>query len=418
MATSPEEAIQQALAALQAGELPWAEALCLATLKANPEDPRALNVLGALAVKVGKPAQARAFWQRAVAAAPPRLGAPAQNLAALDAAVAPGQSLAVSPPSPAYLLIKSWGKGLWSDVDHVLGGLLAAEMTGRTPIVRWGQNCLFTMPGIDNAWPEFFEPVNELTIADAARERLSYFPPKWTAEKLREDDFNVWTGPGSRVTNLALLNRPENVVVADFHVSVPALMPWLDETHRLYGKSHEAVYRDLLGRYLRPRAGVMEEVEAFHARHLAGHKVLAVHYRGTDKLIEQHTIAEVNAQYVPAIDRVVGDDPAWRIFLLTDDVRAAELLAKRYGPRLVMTEVERSDNVIPVHANPQGDRVRRGLDVMRDTYLALRADHFIGNGASNVSAMIVHLREWPAERVTLLAPLRLYKPWPVLYRPR
>jgi hypothetical protein len=235
---------------------------------------------------------------------------------------------------------------------------------------------------------------------------------------LRDEGFNVWTGPGSRVTNLALLNRPENVGVADFHVSVPALMPWLDESHPLHGKSPYDVYRNLINRHLRPQPRLIREVDEIHARHLAGHKVLAVHYRGTDKLIEQHSIAEVNAQYVPAIDRVIGDDPTWRIFLLTDDTRAADLLSVRYGERLVMAEVERTDNIVPVHANPAGDRVRRGLDVMRDAYVALRADHFIGNGASNVSAMIVHLRDWPAGSVTLLAPLRLYKPWPVLYRPR
>jgi len=42
-----------------------------------------------------------------------------------------------------FLLIKAWGYGFWSDVSHVLGQLLVAELTGRTPIVHWGQNSLF-----------------------------------------------------------------------------------------------------------------------------------------------------------------------------------------------------------------------------------------------------------------------------------
>lgn len=42
-----------------------------------------------------------------------------------------------------YLLIKSWGFGFYSDVIAVLGSLLLAEITHRTPVVHWGKNSLF-----------------------------------------------------------------------------------------------------------------------------------------------------------------------------------------------------------------------------------------------------------------------------------
>ena len=46
------------------------------------------------------------------------------------------------PKFGGYLLIKSYG--FWSDVEHVIGALLLAEMTGRTPVVHWGGNSYFT----------------------------------------------------------------------------------------------------------------------------------------------------------------------------------------------------------------------------------------------------------------------------------
>jgi len=39
---------------------------------------------------------------------------------------------------------------------------------------------------------------------------------------------------------------------------------------------------------------------------------------------------------------------------------------------------------------------------MIDTYLALRADHFIGNGRSNVFAMIAVMKDWAPGGCTLI----------------
>ena len=44
-----------------------------------------------------------------------------------------------------FLLIKAWGFGFWSDVLHVLGGLMLAELTRRQPVVFWGSNSLYSL---------------------------------------------------------------------------------------------------------------------------------------------------------------------------------------------------------------------------------------------------------------------------------
>jgi hypothetical protein len=161
---------------------------------------------------------------------------------------------------------------------------------------------------------------------------------------------------------------------------------------------------------------VSDEVEQFHAQHLAGRPYVAVHLRGADKYLEQRTLAAVNAQYVEQVDRLASD-PAYRIFLLTDDARAADAFRQRFGERLVLAEVERSADDVGVHSKP-GDGPRRGYEVLRDTLLAARADRFLGNGASNVSAAVIHLKPWRDADAVLLAPIRQYRTVPMLYRPR
>ena len=382
MSFSVDDALKMAAEAIGAGDLPWGEALVRGLLEKNAGETRAMALLDQLTQRVGAP---RVNDQ-------------------------PGGK------RDRFLLIKSWGKGFWSDVDHALGSLLVAEITHRTPVIHWGTNCLFTAPGIDNAWEQFFQPVNSLRIADIARENFRYFPPKWSAANLHEENLNLWQGPWSRVTGLSLLNRPEHVVVADFHVSVPGLIPWIEPASAHYGKSPREIYRYLFDTYVRPTSSVLEDVEQFHAQHLAGRPYVAVHVRGADKYLEQRSLQQINAQYFQEIDRLAAD-PQWRIFLLTDDARAADTFQQRYGDRLVLADVERSSDDVGVHSKP-GDGPRRGREVLRDTLLAARADRFLGNGASNVSAAVVHLKNWSDQNLSLLAPIRQYRTTPMLYRPR
>ena len=62
-----------------------------------------------------------------------------------------------------------------------------------------------------------------------------------------------------------------------------------------------------------------------------------------------------------------------------------------------------------IHYSKSADRVALGREIMHDTYLAARADRFIGNGQSNVSAMIALLTDWPPDNCVLLAPPVLYE---------
>jgi hypothetical protein len=92
-----------------------------------------------------------------------------------------------------FLLIKAWGYGFWSDIDHVLGQLLLCEMTGRIPIVCWGSNSNYNTGKIDNAFELYFEPISQYTIHDMLAKDFTFYPPKWTCENLLSNDVNKYS---------------------------------------------------------------------------------------------------------------------------------------------------------------------------------------------------------------------------------
>jgi hypothetical protein len=87
---------------------------------------------------------------------------------------------------------------------------------------------------------------------------------------------------------------------------------------------------------------------------------------------------------------------------MTDDAQCLARMKTAYGPRIIATDCQRTDTDEGVHYLSTVDPVRAGREVMIDTYLALRADHFIGNARSNVSAMIAVMKDWPPDASTLI----------------
>jgi hypothetical protein len=198
-----------------------------------------------------------------------------------------------------------------------------------------------------------------------------------------------------------LLHRPEALVVADYHLGVIELAPWIPSGHPLSGAKTAEVFRYLIEKYLQPVDTVRRECAAFHARHLADLPSVAVHLRGGDKHLEDQEIALWNRQIM---QRLAALSPQTKIFVLTDDVRYAEFLRAQYRNRLVMTDCERVSDNAGVHFGSKADGQRRGFEILRDTYIAVSAQRFIGCGSSNVSAMIGLLRDWPDDSCVLVTP--------------
>ena len=387
-AVDPDHHLAQAIGHFYRGHLAAADAHCRRSLAAAPDRAGALNLLGAIAALAGLRAAAADSFGRASA-----LAAARDNLAVL--ASRPGTGPART--TPGYVLIKAWGFGFWAEVCHVLGGLLLAELTGRTPVIQWGRKCRFTDGHRPEAFGLFFEPVSDLTVADlmALEPAPSCFPEGWSREALRRDRWSKRPGLGA----IDFLARTETVLVCCVFMGVADLAPWIPPAHPLHGRTIAACFKALFDRYLRPRPEIMAAVRDFRERHLAGAPVAAVHLRGSDKVTEVPGLAAVNDRVIALVDAVPA---SWRLFLLTDDARLARDVRRRYGGRVVMTYSLRTADGTGIHYHAGENGAALGREVMIDTWLALGADRFIGNGRSNVSGIIDVLRTAGGQDSTLV----------------
>jgi len=390
----PSQLLSFATRALAEGQLAAAEITCRELLDVSPGDAALLHLLGYIAAQVGERDAAIDYFQAALAAEPgnEKIG---QNLLAAQ------RMPPLAPPrGDRYLLIKGWGFGFWADMAHVVGSLLLAEITGRIPLVYWGPESLFGDKSERNAFNHYFEPVSNVSLEQLARmPNASFFPPRWHAGNLTQSGVSKWEGRGSRAGAVFFLNRPETVAVSDFNIGVVHVMPWIPPHHALRSKTLEEINRYLISKYLRPRADIAAACDTFHAAHLASAPFVAVHLRGSDKATEDPELAATNRELLVALETV---DSAWPIFLMTDDAGCLARMKNTYGRRIIATDCQRTETGEGVHRLPTVDPVRAGREIMIDTLLALRADRFIGNGLSNVSAMIAVMKNWPPGALCLI----------------
>jgi hypothetical protein len=197
------------------------------------------------------------------------------------------------------------------------------------------------------------------------------------------------------------LRRRETIAVSDFYIHLPDLVPLIPKLHEWHGKSSAEVYRLVADKYLRLRPHIVAAIDEFHGHRMAGPApFIGVHVRGTDKFREpDYKISLQN--YFDIIDRQAPD---WRIFLLTDQAQSVEAFCERYGSRVIFTDAHRSSNRSAVHHDQTANRVRLGVEVITDTYLALRCQKFVGHGLSNPACIVSVLKNWQADDCLLLGP--------------
>jgi hypothetical protein len=388
---------------LRRGNLPQAEILVRSSLAQHGDRAKALNCLGWIAAAVGLTEPARDYFVQAAELAP-AWPPPQTNLALVRQYAGAASSPAVNGSSKRCLLIKAWGFGFWSDVSHVVSQLLLAELTGRIPIVHWGANSLFWDGTLLNAFEAYFEPVSTATTDDVRDENFTIWPPKWNHGNLLGGEVHQWEGPYSRLAGLYLLNRKERIVVSDFFSSVLDLKPWIPPYSDLYAMTVDDLYSYLVQKYLRPKPGILAAVTGVYESRLAAGEFIAVHARGSDKILEMRDLDAVNHEYRRAIEEFRARHGTRRIFLMTDDSRLRDFYLSHYGDDVICTDCQRTDSEQGIHYQTGRNRRELGSEVMVDAYLAIRAKAFIGNGYSNPSLMVRYLKAWPKEHVKLVGP--------------
>lgn len=300
-----------------------------------------------------------------------------------------------------FLLIKAWGCGFWSDTQDVLTKLILAELTQREPIVYWGNNSLYSVSPEGNAFEEYFLPVSEYSVEDLLGKGFSIHPPFWNEEILLREDPWKYTRYMRDVESS--LKSTENILVSDTHNYVEDLLPWIGEGHPLHGRNALAVYREAVDKYLRTRPDIVAEIEEFSGRNFTAGPILGIHLRASDKIREVENLHAINSLYEKEINDFLKANPGGRLFLLTDSESYLSYYRRLYGEILCHTDCKRTASAIKgVHLMPYEEKRRKGIEVLKDTYLAAKCDYFLGNPHSNVTKAVNWLKHWDEDKIKMI----------------
>lgn len=399
---------------LMEGNLPLANYLVRQFLESRPESPALNYLLASIVGAVGRIEEAKRLLREVLAIAPGFDSARDELLLLEQETPAAARS---SAKGDRYLLIRAWGFGFWSDVSHVLGQLLLAEITDRVPVIHWGAGSRFS-DGRGEAFRHFFRPVSQAVIDDLPASELEYFPPKWTRDAAVGPDRSKFDGEWSRMDAIYFLERPEAVLVSDFFTPVAGMLPWIPSTHQDHGRRPVDIMRRLAASYLRPIPELQHRVDTFVESRLADRRWIAVHLRGSDKSLESADLDLVNDEIMDEADLAIVGETDARVLLISDDERLVERARVRWGERVLTTDVCRTSSDQGVHYLAGLDPIALGREVLMDAMIAVRCGRFIGNGQSNVSAMIECLREWPEQACRMIRPSMFSRVDTFLHQPR
>jgi len=305
---------------------------------------------------------------------------------------------ATPPDGGKWLLIQACGAGFWSEVAHVLAGVLLAEITGRTPIVHWGSNSRFRAPdlGTGDAFGQFFTPIAGTSLAF-----LDGIGDRWPRD-LQLDPPAQGGAAAPACSPIELLSRRESLVIAPRYLPLPDIADWIPRYSRFHGATTTEIFRILIAERLVIAPEIKTAADALRATLLGDAPYLSAHIRGTDKKNEVPNNDMLITSYLLWADRMMANADL-PLFLATDDERFAALFRSRFGLRVKLPEATRGTGSVGVHFTPGESGYKLGVEMVIDTLLAVGGDHFVGNGLSNPSCAIALMRRQAPMTCTLLA---------------
>ena len=301
-----------------------------------------------------------------------------------------------------FLLIKAYGWGFWADMEHLIGQLLIAELTNRIPVVHWGMNSLYSDTISTNGFELYYKPISPFSLRDVLRPEHTFYPPIWNFKNALVEDLDKTSAMYRDLGNL--MKSDADVVVSDIHSFPRPILEYIPKNHWAYGMTPILIYRRIINKYLQLKPDITKEIDDFYNQHMkAQGLVLGVHVRGTDKVIEVANLPALNRKYHAEIRRHISEYGIKKIFLMTDSIKFLKEYRRLYGDMIITTDCNRSSGSADkaVQIENYVDRRRKGIEIIKDTYLAARCDYFIGNGYSNVSFAVNRLKDWPTEHIIL-----------------
>ncbi len=157
--------------------------------------------------------------------------------------------------------------------------------------------------------------------------------------------------------------------------------------------------QELIKKYVKIKPHLQKKIDQFVSDHFKGHRVIGVHYRGTDKIIEAPKVGyDVLIKLLKAEEE---KDKNIKIFVATDEEKFLEEMRKNFPGKILAVDAIRSANGYPVHytSHRGAYNYKKGEDAVLDCMLLSKCAKLIRT-SSNLSA--ASLRFNPSIEVTLL----------------
>ena len=215
---------------------------------------------------------------------------------------------------------------------------------------------------------------------------MENFPTRYNENKKVLNSFNSWEyyfEPISKITLNEVYLSKNVIFTNDFFNEDMSLDLATDKDLQL-----------IFNKSIKIKKKYIENINRFTKKNFEGHKVLAVHFRGTSmKTFPKHPLPPTYYQIKGLIDEAIKKYKFDKIFLVTDQLDYLNLLKKDYGKMLCYRNSYRSNKAKIFDINPRKlHRYNMGVDALEDTLLMSKLDYLICS-RSNMSRVALILKK-------------------------
>lgn len=289
----------------------------------------------------------------------------------------------MAPADDRRLLIKAKG-GLGNRILSAIGGLIYADLSGRTPIIDWRDGAY--APRGTNAYPLLFESPPG-PQPEAVESETDVSPQTWAGALSRHPSDMIEALDPRQHSNPFIYRRfcvdlrrlDTRSALAVYWCYLPKFARMrgiMSADARFRGRRVEDVCAEYLERYFTPNETVRRGVAA--AVTDAHRPVLGVHIRYSDMKVPLDKIED-------SIDAVLREDPRFSVFLATDNLDVQKRIERKYD-RVFSIEKWFPEAGGAMHQNDANpDKTREAENALIDMWALARCDRLIYSGSSTFS---------------------------------
>ena len=297
--------------------------------------------------------------------------------------------------------VVAWGHGvgMFSMITQVITVL--DEFHDKDVVVNWNSNTLYWEPtgwnGVrHNVWEYYFEPTSETNFKSLMR-------GPYNTHQLNHYNAhdNKWEYVAKGYVADPATLEFDNLTCEQAHKMVDndVFITQMHANHRTgwggggWVESDRQHLKDIIDSHIHVKPVISAKVDAFYNKHMAGRKVVGIHFRGTDKHTELHNINGYDGkgvrpvgEYLRVLDAV---DKRALVYLATDCQTTFDAARLYLGTRLLSHDnwLRSTNDTNPYLKSHKSNKALHGEQVIIDWLLLARCNFFI-HGFSNLSAAV------------------------------